>query len=122
MSEQERVVLLARRVQELAQETFYAECEGTDQPRNMAVLAGALVRAGTVLMCRFCPPEQIPEAVQTLAMQIGVVMQEISREMEPLPQGDGEAANEVLSPLMPGHVEQEIGEPQQDPEEELKGF
>jgi hypothetical protein len=89
MSEQEWVDELALRLQEEVLEQFSRECKAEGREMNVAVVAGALVRAGTQVMCRFCPQEKVPEGAQSLVLQISAAL----REWKPLPPS-GEAAND----------------------------
>jgi hypothetical protein len=109
MNEQKWVNELALRLQEMAMERFSLECVERDKEKNIAVLTGALVRAGTLLVCRYCPEEKVPAAIQSLMLQVRLAME----EWQPNLSGGLAAANEGL---MPEHVEGEIGDPEKDPE------
>jgi hypothetical protein len=89
VSEQDQVAEWALRLQEMALEEFSRECKAQGQEMNVAVVAGALVRAGTQVMCRFCPQEKVPEGAQSLVLQISAAL----REWKPL-LPSGEAAND----------------------------
>ena len=118
--QEERVAELVLRLHQMAQEAFAEECSATDQEKNMAVLASALVRAGIRVMVGFCPREKLGQAMKSLAYQIN---QALAVELgPPLSQGEGgllvngSAANDSGGEeSVVGQVEGEIGEPQNQP-------
>ena len=117
MNQEERVVELVLKLRQMAQEAFVQECEATDQVRNMAVLASALVRAGVGVMVTFCPREKLAEGMNSLRYQF---TWGLGLELNSPPE---EGAKEVLKwalaaneDSVAGQVEGEIGEPQNQPE------